>query len=463
MGVTVSPRSDGVFSRISRLFSGFGAKAHDLDANPPFYDAGFVPRSANHTPGDGLESNVVMAPVYWIMRTFTEATAVVERRKGDEDVWEKTLDHDVEILIDRPNQFYDGDALWKGTVVSYVMDGNAYWWKLRNVLGDVVELWYLPHQHVRPMRTQGSENFIDYYQFTPYAYGSAIPVRIAPRDIVHFRFGLDPCDPMFGLSPLKTLLREVWSDDEAQNFTQAMLANHGVPGLSITPKDATVRLSVEQVKDAKRDVQEAVGGRKRGSSLVWGVPMDIHEFGFDPNKLTLANLRDISEERVCAVLGVHAAVVGFGSGLQSTKVGATMAQLVKLCQNQCIIPMQKTLAKQLTAQLLPDFIAQTRRFRIRFDRSDVSAFQEEMNLRADYAGKLVEKGILRRDRAQELVGLEVDPTCATYTIPTGAQMIDEQGEPIVPPTPTPADVATADDENDDVPEPVAKRMNGTHA
>lgn len=464
----IQPNSGGFWSRFTRIFSGSGAKAHDFSGPEPFYDAGFVPRSSNHTKSDGLESNVVMAVVYWIMRTFTEAVAVVERRK-DDDIWEKVIDHDLEILIDRPNPSYDGDALLKGTVVSYVLDGNAYWWKLRNIIGDVVELWYLPHQLVRPMRISGSENFIDYYQFTPYAFGSSIPIRIAPRDIVHLRFGLDPTDPMYGLSPLKPLLKEVWSDDEAQSFTHVMLVNHGVPGLLVSPK---IALTPKQVDEMKAHV-EKYKGEGRGDSLVTGFPADVHEFGFDPNKLNLTGLRDISEERVCAVLGIPAAVVGFGSGLQSTKVGATMAQLVKLAQTQCVIPMQKTIAKQLTAQLLPDFQSQARRFRVRYDRSDVSAFQEEMNLRAEYAGNLVDKGILRIDRAQQLVGVEVDETRKLYVHPSSAQLIDEHGnvvatmkpEPAKPEAPAPTDKPTdpPTDEPDDVPEPVAKRMNGSHA
>jgi hypothetical protein len=32
---------------------------------------------------------------------------------------------------------------------------------------------------------------------------------------VHFRFGLDPDDPRKGYSPLKSVLREVFTDDEA--------------------------------------------------------------------------------------------------------------------------------------------------------------------------------------------------------------------------------------------------------
>jgi hypothetical protein len=164
----------------------------------------------------------------------------------------------------------------------------------------------------------------------------------------------------------------------------------------------------------------------------------------------LGNLRDISEERVCAVIGIPAAVVGFGSGLQSTKVGATMRELMKAAWTTCLSPMQKSMAKQLTTSLLPDFVSQTRQFRVFFDTTDVSAFQEEKSEVTTRAAALVTAGILRRDRAQEMCGLEVDPTCDNYLIPTASTVVDKSGNP----------VSMMPEGEEPVPGPVAGRMNG---
>lgn len=389
---------------------GFGAKTFEI-----FYDQATIPQTLTSGAATGLRSNVVMAPVMWVMRAFTEAHLVTQRRREDSGggiLWERVLDHELEVLVERPNPFYDGDALWKGTACSYLMGGNAYWWKRRNRIGEVVELWYIPHWMVRPAWPSDGSTFITHYEVSG---GLGPPAVLAPRDVVHFRFGLDPENPRFGYSPLQSVLREVLTDDEAARFSEKILENMGVPGLVVSPqKDAGYRPNPDEVRRLQEYFNNSFHGERRGMALVLGGPTDVSQFGFDPNKLMLPNLRDISEERVCAAIGIPAAVVGFGSGLQSTKVGATMRELVKLAWVQCVTPMQTSLAQQLTAQLLPDFVAQRRRFRARFDTSEVSAFQEEAKAEAERVSLLVREGILRVDRAQHLLGLEVDPTRGIY-------------------------------------------------
>ena len=444
----------GLRSRIRDLFKGFGAKEHDLTANPPFYDMALLPTSAyaRSTTTEYLDANVVMSPVMWIMRLIVEAHAIIQSRRaaereGQKPIWEHSVDHEVELLLDEPNPYYDGDILWQATIASYAPCGNAYWWKTRNDIGDVVQLWYLPHWLVRPVYPTDGSRYTDYYEYR----SGAVTIRIPPRNIVHFRFGLDPRDIHLGLGPIGTILREVMTDEEAALFSAAILKNMGVPGLLVSPKDNAVRPSDQDVRELKEYMNTAFSGAKRGRAAVLGVPTDVNQFGFDPNKLMLANLRDISEERVCAALGLPAAVVGFGSGMQSTKVGATMRELVKMSWVQCLSPMTKSLAKQATRQLLSDFVSQRRRFRIRFDTSEVSGFQEDDNQLSDRIVKQVQAGILRVDRAQSMLGLEVDETQKIYLRPSNSLPVDEQGNPIEPP-------ATETAGNPDA--AVLARMNG---
>lgn len=410
-----------LWDKARRFFTGKGLTINRVDDG-----TGFIPQNiiGQYLMGSssGLMSNVVMAPVLWIMRTFTEAVVRVQSR-SPERIWEFVDDHPADLLVNQPNPYYNGGALWKATTISYTLDGNAYWRKVRNSFGGVIQLWYLPHWLVNPVYPTDGSQFISHYEV--HGMGSQ-PERLLPRDVVHFRFGLDPENPRRGLSPLRPLLQEVYTDDEAASFSAHILKNMGVPGLILSPKSDGLPSPAEADK-LKAYVQASFAGRGRGQTMVLGKATDVHQFGFDPGKLMLGDLRDIAEERVCAMLGIPAAVVGFGSGLQSTKVGATMRELVKLAWVQCLNPMQTDMADQITAQLLPDFVSQTRRFRFRFDTSEAAAFQEEDDLRAKRAAILVQAGILRIDRAQEIVGLEVDPTRKVYLQPSNAIPIGEDG------------------------------------
>jgi HK97 family phage portal protein len=418
-----------------------------------FYDQSRISQSLPTSRSNGLQSNVLMSPVMWVMRAFTEARLVVQRREVDAGgglLWRRSLDHDVELLVQRPNPFYSGDALWKGTALSYVMDGNAYWRKVRNVFGEVVQLWYVPHWMIRPVWPTDGSVFISHYALTT---GMGGPFELPVRDVVHFRFGLDPENPRLGYSPLKAILREVLTDDEAAKFSEQILANMGVPGLVISPqKNSGFKPNADEVKRLQAYFDQAFTSNRRGGALVLGGATDVAQFGFDPNKLMLPNLRDISEERVCAALGIPAAVVGFGSGLQSTKVGATMRELVKLARVQCLNPMLWTFGETVTEQLQSDFVGDRfqQTFRCRFDVSEVSAFQEDAKSEADRVALLVREGVLRVDRAQQMLGLEVDTSRAIY-------LKDEAAAPMPPngdggastPEPTREPASTEDDPVDE--------------
>lgn len=447
---------------------GFGAKALQI-----FYDQRTIPQTLGGQSTNGLRSNVLMSPVMWVMRAFTEAQLITQSRRQDSGggiLWERVVDHGMEVLIDRPNDAYDGDALWKATALSFTMAGNAYWRKVRSAFGDVVQLWYVPHWMIRPVWDENGTTFISHYELAGFRGG---PLHLAPRDVVHFRFGLDPENPRLGYSPLQAVLREVMTDDEASLFSEKILKNMGVPGLIVSP-GAGVTIKKEDRDRLQAYVNDAFSGDRRGFAWVMGQQTEVSQFGFDPNKLMLPNLRDISEERVCSAIGIPAAVVGFGSGLQSTKVGATMRELVKLAWFQCLNPMQVSMAKQLTAQLLPDFQSQVRRFRARFDTTEVSAFQEDAHENAKRVSLLVEKDILRLDRAQHELGLEVDTTRAMYWSEVQAKLAeatkpDPAPEPEADPAPKQAAVEGGEEDTDEkaLLRGIAKRLlitngNGHH-
>jgi HK97 family phage portal protein len=449
-------------------WAGFGTKSLQI-----FYDQSQIPQSLTPSATTGLHSNVLMSPVMWVMRAFTEAQLVVQSRRQDKGggiLWERVVDHEMETLIDRPNDFYDGDALWKGTALSYLISGNAYWRKVRNIFGDVIQLWYVPHWMIRPVWPSDGSTFVSHYS---YSNGIGAPISLAPRDVVHFRFGLDPENPRLGYSPLQAVLREVVTDDEASSFSEKILENMGVPGMIVSPK-GNYKPKETEVARLQTHFNQAFSGERRGMAMVMGGETEVSQFGFDPNKLMLPNLRDISEERVCSAIGIPAAVVGFGSGLQSTKVGATMRELVKLAWVQCVTPMQSGLGRQLTAQLLPDFQSQVRRFRARFDTTEVSAFQEEAKAEAERVTLLVEKNILRRDRAQQILGLEVDPSCANYWHELETEKAEVIAEATPAPAPHPIEDAPDDVVSDDdtkmlraiaarLPKAVTSNGNGNHS
>ncbi len=272
-------------------------KSHDdfIPANIDWSDLR-LPRTSYIYSNDvkrGLRSNVFMSPVMWVMRTSTEADARLQAKR--QGMWQWVEDSEIEQLLNEPNPFYGGDEMFKGLTLSYQMDGNAYIKTTRNVFGSIIQLDYIPHWLIRPETLEGSNDLITHYEYTP----GGQRFLLAPRDVIHIRFGLDPRDVRIGLSPLKALMREIFTDDEAANFSATILRNMGVPGLLVSPKEGARQPTEAEVKETKEFFATSFNRDRRGEPLVMGAPTDVKQFGFDPNQLTLANLRDIAEERVC--------------------------------------------------------------------------------------------------------------------------------------------------------------------
>lgn len=374
--------------------------------------------------GDLIDSSVVTAPVQWVQRSLPEARLEVRRNKPDGST-DTLPTHGALELIQRPNPYYGDLALWAGTVFSYLTAGNAYWIKLRNGVGRPGELWYVPHWTMTPKGSDDGSVFIDRYEYRPgggqgtYVYG--------PDDVVHFRHGIDPRNPRLGLAPIDGAIREIFMDLESSNFVASLLRNMGVPGMVLSPK-AGATVSPDDVAATKAWIKQAFGGDRRGEPLVMGAPTDVAPYGFNPQQMNMSEARDIAEERICASLGIPAAVVGFGSGLQSTKVGATMEELRKLAWQNGVLPVARAFADELDRSLLGDF-GPAAGLRMVWDTSEVQALQDDLVKLATRMNIAIGGGWGLVAEGREAMGWEVSDADRIYLRPAMALETPVDGRP----------------------------------
>jgi HK97 family phage portal protein len=343
-----------------------------------------------------------MAPVQWGQRQFLEAPPVVEL-DGEVDP-----QHAAVRLIRKPNPFYTGNHLLMASLMSLWVYGNTYWIVVRDGrTGEPVQLWFVPPWLIEPYSDDERE-FVQFYRYTPMGREFEIDVR----DVVHVRYGLDPSNIRKGLSPLSTVYREVFTDEEAANFAASVLVNQGMPGVVIMP-DTDRSIPQSDVDDVKGYFKERMRGDNRGEPFVMGMRAKVEQFGWEPSKIDLRALREIPEERVAALLGIPAAVVGFGSGLAQTKVGATMEEMRRLAYENAIIPAQTMFTEEWDQKLLFEFET-NEDATLTFDRSDVRVLQEDEGKKIERLSTAVKDGWLPVSVAQELAGYPVDETQAVY-------------------------------------------------
>ena len=353
--------------------------------------------------GDVLYSDITTACNNWIMRTFPEAPLSIKHIDNDELVYE----HDLIKLVGNPNPFQKGDTFWQSTVSSYAMSGNAYWIKLGK-RGSVIpeELWYINHEQITPT---GDENdFIKYYEYNT---GSK-KLKLKPEWVVHFKFGQDPENARYGLSPVKALYREVYSDLQASNHTASLLRNRGRPGLVISP-EGDEGIEPENLQEIKRDIRANFTGDAAGDTLVMSRKTNVEQFGFSPEDMNLRDLRRIPEERVSANLGIPAMVVGLGAGLDRSTF-ANMKEAREMAYELCIIPMQRSLSRTIKTSLLGQFETDPDAYDVFFDISKVRILQDDEDSRSRRQLTLYAGGLTKRSEARRVLELPVSPEDEAY-------------------------------------------------
>jgi len=345
---------------------------------------------------------IVMSVVNWVARTFPEAPLRVLRR-SDEHM-EPVADHPMIALLRRPNPYYSGIVLWMATIASWMITGNAYWLKIRASAGNVVELWWVPPSMMEPAWPPDGTQFISHYDYRP--DGRAIPIRVNIADVVHLRYGIDPDNPRKGLSPLAAVVREIYTDDEGANFSASLLRHVGVPGVIITPDDEGNPIQREEADQMKQEFATKFTADRRGEPMILSNKTKVQVLSFSPEQMSLRDMRQVPEERITAVFGVPAIVVGLGAGLARSTF-ANFAESREAAYEGCIIPTQRLFSEDLRVQLLADF-ADIKQHDIDFDLSKVRVLQEDQNKMVDrltrslLAGGLQLNSYLRQIGEEEL-------------------------------------------------------------
>lgn len=361
--------------------------------------------------GDGRNSSVLSAVVMWVARTFPEAPAVVHRWSEEDEDFVTERNHDLVKLLERPNPFYPGPILWMATLACFLPLGEAFWLKVRR-MGDVagtgppVEYWWIPNHLIEPKWPQDGSVYISHYDYRPSGL-AADPIRLEVKDVIHFRYSLDPENYRRGWSPVKVLLREIFTDDEAANYTAALLKNLGVPGVVIWPEEDAIPANEDEAEEMRRRFRGATSGDNRGDPLIPSFRGKIEKLSFNPQEMNLRDVRKIPEERVSAVIGVPAIVVGFGAGLDRSTF-SNFAEAREAAYESGIIPLQRILASQLSLQALPDFEGDVADVRVGFDNTDVRILQEDQKALVERLDIAIRGGWATVADGRRRIGLPVE-------------------------------------------------------
>jgi len=350
--------------------------------------------------GDLENSTLIMSAVRWVSKNFADARLYVAATDTDNKETE-IKNHPLVEKFNNPNPFYDGRVLARGLAASWVMAGEAYIIKRRNLYGQAIEWWYEPHTTIRPRWDMSDPNaFIDYYEVLRDGVWYYVPFG----DVIAFRDSINPVTRK-GSNGIASLLREFYVDNQGSHFMAVLLRNGLVPPVAMGLGDATTPGPTGDALEAiKKETYRKMRGDQAGLPLIYGGPVKVQKLGFDYSSIGMTEVRKIPKERFCAVVGISQQSLRLdydASTYNNTK------QFTELDYGDYIKPMQRTFAGNMRVQALPDF-GETDNLIVAWDYSRVDILQPDLNAEWERLEKAYESGGLTRAEFREGMGYKFD-------------------------------------------------------
>lgn len=361
------------------------------------------------------DNSAVSAAIGWKWRNLQYPRLIVQQRVKTEKgklQWQEVVDHPFPLALENGPD-YDDSVLWYGTLLSWDVDGNAYLYKLRADAGNVVGYVYIPNYQIEPKcdrapRQDGGApadgtKLITRYEYTPLG---GVPEDVRPEDIVHLRHGIDPRNPMKGLSPLMAALREVVGDNTAATIGTALLVNGGIAGVAISPKENRANeLKPEKREELKQKFRENTVGDGAGTPSFFPFPVDVVQLGYSPEQLNLGGTRATMVSRILAAAGIDPMVLGLPS---EQKTYSNYKEANEAAHENTLLPNMAVWAKQLTRQTLRVDYPGSSAFRVWWDTSEVRALQDDQDKLWGRVTLAYDKGVIKRMEAKQLLGQDFD-------------------------------------------------------
>lgn len=316
-------------------------------------------------------------------------------------------DHPLQVFLrDRPNPAHSWRQVIGATVGAFKVDGNAYWIKARDGYGLVRGVYWVPNHSIQ-VRTN-ADGYVESYLYSPgrLAESGGGQRSYDPSEVIHFRDGIDPWNPVMGQSRLKANLRSIVGLNEAESYTASLMRNMGVPSVVLVPVGDNYNVPIDE-PTANRTIDEyqaKTGGENRGRPWMPSIPVKPERVSLSPQEMALDTILDRPETMVVASMNLNSLVLGLPSS-SGTRTYSNLGEADRMAWTNGAVPMLSVLAEGIQDGLGPEFDLDDESF-VRFDVSKVDALREEADARVNRAVALFQATLYPRGRALTTCGLD---------------------------------------------------------
>tara|TARA_Y100000593_G_scaffold84621_2_gene160358 strand:- start:280 stop:2343 length:2064 start_codon:yes stop_codon:yes gene_type:complete len=383
-------QNDGAISSTVPLVSDLSRIVYPEDNYENFASQGYGRNEIVHACIRELSSGVSNAR--WYVGTRDEG-----------GVFELT-DTPLATLIKYPNPEYDWYS-WIERAVTYLqVSGNCYVYKERNQGNQVIALWLLRPDRVSIIpRDRGVSEYS--YEIDGHQY------KLDSTDVGHLALP-NPSGDVYGLSPLHVLAKIINVDSLITDFSKTYFANAGVPsGLLKIKRRLT---NSEEAGRIRSQWRSTFGGSNNMHQVaVLDSDADYQPMASAPADMGLTDIRNETESRICAVLGVPPILVSANVGLQRSTFSNYREARFSF-HSETLEPLINMVVRFLNYCLAMEFPNDGE---VMVDLSEMRSFLDDKDSITTRATTLFNSGIITLNEAREMVGQDIVETGEVRRIP----------------------------------------------
>lgn len=405
------------------------------EGKPTYSETNF----ANMVKEGWRRNELIFACISKTANTAAQVGLRVTRNSGKD-----LLEHPLKKLIQRPNPYMSEFDLWAAVIIYQKLAGRAVFEKVRSRGGQVVELWPLRPDYLKPIGS--SKKMISGYEYSPPGVEKII---LAPEDVLDFKL-FDPLNQYNPWPPVAVAARVGDVDNAATDYIKLFFEKGGVPpGLLKTVQ----KLQDTHVADIRRRWRERYGGFSHWlEPAVLDMDAEYQKIGYSFDEMGFDVLDARNEARICLVLDVPPIIVGAKIGLdRGTYSNYKEARLS--WWEDTLLALYANFLDVVQNQLAPDFGSAL----CDWDFSRVKAFHDQVTATWTRAKDALLAGAITVNEFREEVGKgTIGPAGDVFLRPRGQQFVSLMGEVLNPPPAPMLPVSTGREDDEDQDEGDAK-------
>lgn len=377
--------STAIKARVTQRIVALMQPTWPYGVRPEYWD-----RTFENYVKEGYKKNEI---IYACVNTTANTASSVALRVHDRESDVLMPDHPLQLLINRPNRMMSEYDFWSWSLTDQMLGGVAYWQKIRNQAGQVIEMWPIRPDYVKP-DVEVNAGLTDYR----IRINGIDLESVARTDMVSFPLP-DPLNLFDHLSPVEVISRTADVDNSITDFIKMLMERGAMPPGILSSK---LKLRDGDVEDIRRRWAERYGGYANWMQpAVLDSDATYQRIGLTMDEMQFEGLDGRNETRICMVYQIPPILVGGTFGL-SRSTFSNYAEARKQWWEDSLSGKYKKLLDGLQTQLADEYKDQPV---LKWDFSNVSALQESRDGTWTRATTAFTNSVITRNEARKEMGL----------------------------------------------------------